>query len=101
MNVCDAIPLASCHGAVLVRADLQYANLQGADFSGADLSGADLTGADLTDANFSGANLTGAKLDFALLFGTNLRDARMVRASVDAIVWDDRTVFPAGFVPPY
>ena len=98
---CEFVPNANCHGAVLTRADLQYANLQGADFSGADLSGADLTGADLSDADFSGANLTGALLDYATLFGTNLTGARLVRASFEAIVWDDLTAFPAGFVPPY
>lgn len=98
---CDVVPQADCRGATLARAELQYANLQGSDFSGADLSGADLTGADLSDADFSGANLTGAILDFATLFGTDLSGARLVRASFNAVVWDDLTLFPVGFVPPY
>jgi hypothetical protein len=99
--MCEPAPLIVCAGLQLGNVDFQYANLQGADFTGANLSGADLTGADLTDARFVGANLTGATLDYAFLFGTDFSGARIGRATFADVLWDDSTVFPAGFVPPY
>jgi hypothetical protein len=71
---------ASFAGANLTKARLRAANFKGASFAGADLTGADLIYADLTGADLSGARLDGAKLDYAR--------------------FDEKTVLPAGFVPP-
>jgi hypothetical protein len=98
---CDLAPFASCVGADLRSYDLSFASLQGADLSGANLAGVDLTGADLMEANLTGANLTGARLDYAVLMGATLVDARLSRAIIADAMWDDSTVWPAGFTPPY
>lgn len=97
---CDLAPFASCVGADLRSYDLSFVSLQGADLSGANLAGVDLTGADLMQANLTGANLTGARLDYAVLMGATLVDARLSRAVIADAMWDDSTVWPAGFTPP-
>ncbi|WP_460695683.1 pentapeptide repeat-containing protein [Nocardia thraciensis] len=83
------------HGANLAGADLSTAKLTatplaGADLRGASLSGADLGWASLSDAKLSAAVLSGATLDKAHLDGADLTDT----------TYDDRTVWPAGFLPP-
>ncbi|MBP3957037.1 pentapeptide repeat-containing protein [Gemmata sp. G18] len=71
---------ADLTGAKLPHVSLRGGRLVGAKFVGADLSGADLTGADITGTDFSDANLTGTV--FAEL------------------VFDQTTVWPAGFEIP-
>jgi hypothetical protein len=73
-------------GAKLQGARLTYAHMWRAGLSKADLRGAHLAKADLTSANLCSADLTGADLD-----GANLAD----------IVYDDKTVWPSGFQPPF
>ena len=97
---CDVMPLANCQNVDLRGLDLFYANFQGANLSGANLSGMDLTGADFTGANLTGANLIGATLDYGFFFETNLTGAKLSRASMESIVWDDTTIWPTGFAPP-
>lgn len=97
---CDAVPGATCAGADLRGRDLMFANLQGADFRNAILNGVDFSGADLSGANFSGANLTNANLSETVLFGTDFTGARMNMTNVDFVLWDDSTIWPAGFTPP-
>ena len=97
---CDVMPQADCHNVDLRGRELFYANFQGANLSGAIMSGMDLTGADFTGANLTGANLIGATLDYAYFFGANLTGAQLTRVSMSGIVWDDTTIWPAGFVPP-
>ncbi len=71
--------LAGAHleDAVLSRADLRLVDLSRATATGAKLAGANLAGANLT-----GADLTGAEMDHA--------------TSLDGVVYDDETVWPAG-----
>ena len=64
------------------------------------MSGMDLTGADFQGANLTGANLIGATLDYAFFLETNLAGAKLTRASLSGIIWDDSTIWPVGFVPP-
>ena len=97
---CDVMPLADCRNVDLRGLDLYYANFQGANLAGANLSGMDLTGADFTDANLTGTNLIGATLDYGFFFNTNLTDAKLTRVSMNGIVWDETTIWPAGYVPP-
>lgn len=97
---CDAMPLADCQNVDLRGLDLYFANFQGANLAGANMSGMDLTGIDFTDANLTGANLTGATLDYALFFNTTLTNAELRGVSMESIVWDETTIWPAGFVPP-
>ena len=74
-------PLAE---AQLIGANLQDANLRDARLWEADLKGADLRGADLRNAGLEGADLTGTDLR-----GADVQDA----------LYDEYTVWPAGFDP--
>ena len=79
-------PLAEAQliGANLRNADLRDANLRDARLWEADLKGADLRGADLRNAGLEGADLTGTDLR-----GADVQDA----------LYDEYTVWPAGFDP--
>ncbi|HEY1189185.1 MAG TPA: pentapeptide repeat-containing protein [Gemmata sp.] len=81
---------ASCPGADLRRADLSGASLRGSSLRTAKCSGTDFRGADLTKADLDGADLRGANLGSANLERVRLKDA----------VYDETTVFPAGFTFP-
>lgn len=69
-------------GALMSRADLEFAKLPGADFTGVDLrmatmGGADLTGSDVTGADFHNADLTSTRLkDLIGADGANLEAAK-------------------------
>jgi uncharacterized protein YjbI with pentapeptide repeats len=84
----------------LAGATINSGNLTGADLSLADLTGADLWKADLTGANLSNAVLTGASLSNAVLTGADLTGAQLTRTTLDSIVYDQHTKWPAGFTPP-
>jgi uncharacterized protein YjbI with pentapeptide repeats len=91
--------------AVFDKADLTRANLVKvyalrASFAGANLTRARLRASNLKSASFAGANLTGADLIYADLTGADLSGARLDGAKLDAARFDDKTVLPAGFVPP-
>ena len=78
----------------LASADLRNGELRGANLSQcdlhlADLHGADLRGTDLRAVNFRGADLRGA----------DLREARMTRADLRHSLYDEQTLWPAGFDP--
>jgi hypothetical protein len=78
----------------LASADLRNGELRGANLSQcdlhlADLHGADLRGTDLRAVNFRGADLRGA----------DLREARMHRADLRHSLYDEQTLWPAGFDP--
>ncbi|MCC6608538.1 MAG: pentapeptide repeat-containing protein [Burkholderiales bacterium] len=69
--------------------DLENAALRAADLRHADLAGSNLRGSDLTGADLSGARLGGADFTATKLEGAKLGGAR----------YDDKTRWPAGFVP--
>jgi uncharacterized protein YjbI with pentapeptide repeats len=71
-------------------------SLDGADLRGANLSNAKLTRADLRGANLSGANLQGAYLGGANLSGVSLQGANFGGA-----IYDENTIWPAGFDPKF
>jgi uncharacterized protein YjbI with pentapeptide repeats len=79
-----------------------YANLTRAYLAHADLTGAYLAGANLTGAYLAGANLTGANLMGADLTGALFIDevAGVGAANLTSMVYDDTTMWPAGFTPP-
>ncbi|OBG79097.1 pentapeptide repeat-containing protein [Mycobacterium sp. E3305] len=90
-------------GCNMVRASLIGAQLQQAFIAG-DLTRARLAHADLSDATIS-ANLTGcdlgwANLSGADLSGSNLTDADLENATLDGVLYDDKTIWPEGFTPP-
>ncbi|WP_017324237.1 pentapeptide repeat-containing protein [Synechococcus sp. PCC 7336] len=117
------------HHPDLMGANLEQANLQGTSLAAADLRQANLVRADFTEANLPNANLAGAngnRADFrqAVLRGANLRGARFERAKLrnadlgradlrganlrgadlqfarlEGAVYDNNTVFSAGFNP--
>lgn len=62
--------------------DLSEQDLTGRDLRGLDLRGANLEGAILTRADLAGADLEGANLRDAVLFKTNLADARLAAADL-------------------
>jgi uncharacterized protein YjbI with pentapeptide repeats len=97
-------------GASLAFADLTDADLAGASLcdvdlshavlSGADLSDVDLTGARIQHTNFGTARLDGARFVNCYLQGSDLSNASLVGATFEKIEYDERTLWPAQFVPP-
>jgi uncharacterized protein YjbI with pentapeptide repeats len=79
---------ADLTGAVMVKASLGQA-----DFRGAVLSGADLTDAEIVYAKLGQADLRGAVLRGATLTGA------YVTRNLAGAIYDDATVWPAGFDP--
>ncbi|HKB03429.1 MAG TPA: pentapeptide repeat-containing protein, partial [Gemmataceae bacterium] len=106
--------------AVLRRANINTCKLQGASFAGADLTKAYFGGSKAAEVSFEGATLTrcnmphvslrranfrGADLTRAILFYSDLCGADFTGAILDGTEFgrtrfDDKTVFPPGFVPP-
>jgi uncharacterized protein YjbI with pentapeptide repeats len=92
-------------GATMAGADLTFARLQYARFVDADLSGATLARTDLSSADMRGADLSRADLSHSYAAAADLRGADLTGAVLDGtrllgIVWDERTSWPAGFIPP-
>ncbi|OWK43736.1 pentapeptide repeat-containing protein [Fimbriiglobus ruber] len=71
---------ASFEGATLTKCNLRAANFRRCNFQNADLTNADFSFSDLGEADFTGATLTG--VEFA------------------RTRFDEKTIFPPGFVPP-
>jgi hypothetical protein len=99
----------------LVKASFSEADLRNANFTGAkmlkfgarnsDLSGANLAKVDLSDARFVGvkfvgADLSGANLSGADVSGADFTDANLTDAVLVALVFDQNTIWPAGFEVP-
>lgn len=78
----------------LASADLRNGELRGANLSQADLHLADLHGADLRGTDLRAVNFRGADLRAA-----DLRESRMNRADLRHSVYDEQTLWPAGFDP--
>ena len=106
---------ASFRGAVLSNAAFGEADLRTADFTGAqmqkfgargsDMSGAKLAGCDLSSARLAevkliGADLGGADLTGADISGTDLTDANLDGAALVDMLFDQHTIWPAGFEVP-
>jgi uncharacterized protein YjbI with pentapeptide repeats len=101
-----AIPgLTTLRGRSFRYALMYWAMMAGADLSGCNFEGAELRGANLINASLIGANLTGANLGLdnlggaTSLQGANLTNAVLDRANLSGALFDERTVFPAGFDP--
>jgi hypothetical protein len=82
--------------------DLRNTDLRGAEFWDAHLEYADFVGAHLDGVQFWGAVLSHAKLENAHLAGANLRGTKLDGASlknadVTGAIFDQETVWPAGF----
>jgi Pentapeptide repeats (8 copies) len=77
----------------------QNAILEGTDFSDADLRSADFSRALLANADFRGADLEGADLSHAFFKGANLRTSNLKDVNLSGAIFDDKTVWPAGFDP--
>lgn len=89
-------------GANLCLADLQGADLQMARFCGADLSGADLRNCNLEflqviDAIFSEADLSDAYLTGSIMPRASFRHARLNRAGLAHVEWEDADLRDADF----
>lgn len=105
MTAAKLISVELCD-AKLADAKLAGANLNYSNMTRAYLTGVDLTGASLAGANLAGANLTGVDLFRANLAGADLRAARLhwadlAEADLTGIRWDDTTIWPDGYEPPY
>jgi hypothetical protein len=84
------------------KLDLRFADLRGLEFYNAHLEWTDFYGAHLEGAKMWGAVLQHAKLDDAHLAGANLRGVQLQEASLKGAnlagaLFDDGTVWPAGF----
>ena len=91
------IEVIDLDGAILRRAEMEYADLSDASLIGATLTEACLINANLSGANLAGADLTGAKLDEAILTGAYLCDAILSGASLSGASYDENTQLPEGF----
>jgi hypothetical protein len=99
---------ASLRGGHFEGIRLRRALLEGARLEGADLRSAELAEADLRRADFApdqelgllGADLSCADLKGADLKGADLKGAKLDGAKLDGAVFDERTRWPEGFVPP-
>ncbi len=92
-------------GASFAYADLSDANLAGSKSSEASFAGATLTMCDLRLANFRRANFKGADLSNSDLTLSDVCGADFSNANLDGVVFmntkfDEKTIFPPGFVPP-
>jgi uncharacterized protein YjbI with pentapeptide repeats len=90
-------------GAELRSADFSDTWMEG-DFARADLTGAVMKGATLSGSNFTGAMMNGADLTGATLWrvklgGASLKGATLSGAKLKGALYDDATVWPAGFDP--
>lgn len=95
-------------GCTATNANFDGANLDNTMFVGSDLSGSSFAnsslrhavalGGSLARANLVGADLTSAVFSNVDLRGANLAYAVLANAAGD-FLWDDETVWPAGFVP--
>ena len=98
---------ADLSGAQLFEAKMTNAVLTNANMEGARLESVDLAGAVLRDARMSDTVLNGATLRKADLYSADLRrcdlrgadldGANLLGARLDGAVYDEETVFPAGF----
>jgi uncharacterized protein YjbI with pentapeptide repeats len=86
---------ADLYTATFFEADLSGAILQRADLRGADFKLARLVDADLSDANLGINNVGGP----THLQGANLDNALLNRTNMIGALYDEATVFPAGFRP--
>ncbi len=96
---------AECGWANFSQANLRKATLYQAVFNQANLSGANLSEADLSQVNLRNANLKGADLSRAKLYRADLRQADLSGAILDQAnltqtIYDERTIWPDGFVSP-
>jgi uncharacterized protein YjbI with pentapeptide repeats len=62
--------------------------------------GSDLSWAYLSEGLFLKADLRGAKLDQAHIEEANFTDALYDPGQFDMCIWDSKTIFPEGYVPP-
>lgn len=79
--------------------NFEYADLTESDLSYADLFGANLHGAYLTGTILVGANLSSVRLDEATMMATDLRDAALANTTLVGTIWDQSTMWPAGYRP--
>lgn len=86
-------------GANMDGGSFVHTNLKGANLIGASMRGADLTGINFNDALLDGADLSNAKLPDADLRRTSFKDADLSGADLTGALYDDTTVWPAGFDP--
>lgn len=107
-------------GATLQEAHFDSAKLKGASFTRADLRGAYLAGSKCSDAsfeeavlnqcnlraanflrcNFQKADLSGSDFSFSDLCGADFSTATLDGVEFSRTKFDDKTIFPPGFVPP-
>jgi hypothetical protein len=73
--------------------------LEGTDFSDADLRKADFSGALLANADFRGADLEGSNLRHTFFKEANFRTSNLKDVDLSGAIFDDKTVWPAGFDP--
>lgn len=81
----------------LSDAKMRNANLERATLDAVNLRGADLSNANMRQASLRNADLSGANLYKANLLGTNMTGAILRDSSLKEAVFNDSTIWPAGF----
>jgi uncharacterized protein YjbI with pentapeptide repeats len=90
---------ATFQQANLAQAKLRGVYLNQADFSEANLAGADLQACHLVEATFAAATLKDVDLSRADLRGADFSKAKL-NGTFKNTIFDEKTRFPQGFVPP-
>jgi len=100
-----AIGVTNLRGKSFRGAVLYWVNLTSSDLSSCNFENADFRGAVLRDTVFVGADLRGALLGIdnlggaTQIQGANFASALLQGADLRGAQYDNRTKFPAGFVP--
>lgn len=81
-------------------ADFSHAKASGASFEGAALWKAGFYKADLRGCNFRGANLSESKFMNADIRGADIREAKLASMTFYECKYDEKTLFPPGYVSP-
>ncbi len=81
-------------------ASLRHSHCSDASFESADLKKCILRGCTFRNANFRDADLSGCEMHYSDLRGADLSTAKVDGVNFEGDSFDEKTQFPAGFVPP-
>ena len=81
-------------------ASLRHSHCSDASFEGANLKKCELAGCTFRNVNFRNADLSGSEMHYSDLRGADLSTAKIDGVNFEGDSFDEKTQFPAGFVPP-
>ncbi|MFC8530748.1 pentapeptide repeat-containing protein [Nocardia sp. NPDC057227] len=91
---------ADLRGAAMNDTEVWRSTFRGADLSGARFDGCELNEVGFQNADMGGASFRSTSLEHVDLSGADLTGVDLTGVAVAGVQYDDRTVWPAGFLPP-